>query len=191
MKLSNTDLFLIIDPQKDFTDKNGNYIKNHTGNVQIRIALERIQKLIQSNIFPIIAIVYSDYHQNQFKENFSICIPHSFGHKIDLEFPDNVYLFRKSEHDVFSSIQFNNFLNEMKISRILIAGFLAEYCIFESSLSAVEKHFKVCLVTDCIGTSDDTQRKMFETFEILKGKNVESLSSKDLSCSVLFPEMIE
>jgi nicotinamidase-related amidase len=68
----------------------------------------------------------------------------------------------------------------MKISRILISGFLAEYCILKSSISAVENKFKVYLVTDCVGTSDDTQGKMFESFEILKRKNVEFIVSEDL-----------
>ncbi len=161
---------LIIDPQKDFTSETGAYAKRHSGILQILKAKKNIQNLIDTTSTPVI-IIYSNYIENQFENNLSICIPNTEGHQIDLELKKNFYLFSKTEHDAFSSEEFKKFLIEKKISSVFIGGFLAEYCVKQTAISAINFGLKVSLIEDCIGTGDDVQFRKENLFEEMKNYN--------------------
>ncbi len=148
---------LIIDPQKDFTSSVGFYAEKHEIS-RITVAKNNINdllQLIQDTIH--IIIVYSDYRINQFGENFSICIPDTEGHEIDIGINDSYLSFAKNEYSAFSSRQLVEFLKRNCIEKIYIAGFLAEYCIRATAIDAIRNDFEVILLRDCIGTGDDHQ----------------------------------
>jgi nicotinamidase/pyrazinamidase len=164
---------LIIDPQKDFTSPDGYYALKHKNISEIIKAKNNINDLltrVSKNISAI--IVYSDYYKDQFGENISMCIPDTEGHKIDIDKKDGCMYFSKSEHSAFSSFELRKYLNENGISKIYIAGFLAEYCVKQTAIDALKNNFHVTLLRDCIGTGDDVQKELnilFEEMENLGG----------------------
>jgi nicotinamidase-related amidase len=152
-------ILLIIDPQKDFINPNGLYPKNHKSIDNILKAKIKIQKLMDSQLKLKKIIVFSSYKQNQFKENYSICIPGTDGHEIDLIHLQNVLLFEKTSHNVLSSIKFELFIKNEEIEFIYLAGFLTEYCIFESAIQFLNNGISLYLLEDCIATADDSEEK--------------------------------
>lgn len=177
MKISNS-VILIIDPQKDFTSKKGAYAKKHSGILQIQKAKKNIQKLIDFTLLPVI-IIYSNYRENQFENNLSICIPNTEGHQIDLKLKNSCYLFSKTEHDAFSSEELKKNLIEKNINSIFIGGFLAEYCVKQSAISAINFGLDVSLIEDCIGTGDDVQIRKEKLFEEMKSLGVGFVSESE------------
>jgi nicotinamidase/pyrazinamidase len=157
---------IIIDPQKDFINQDGVYAKKHPGINQILQAKQNINQLLSTSIKNII-VVYSNYRPSQFAENVSMCLPNTFGHQLDIELNDNSLLFAKTEHSCFSSFEFVEYLKENKIDKIIITGFLAEYCVKNTAIDALKKGFSVSLLKGCIGTGDDVQERLTEIYEQL------------------------
>lgn len=148
---------VVIDPQKDFISEVGDYASRHAGIRQMLAAKERINNLVHSSDRNHVIIVTSDYQENQFATGLSICIPGTEGHQIDI-YTDKAYTFlTKTQHSCFSSGGFIKHLKSNGITRLILCGFLAEYCVMQTALDALRLGYEVVLVKDSIGTGDDVQ----------------------------------
>lgn len=150
-------LVVIIDPQKDFTSRESSYARKHSGIDQITAAKERINNLVRELSGEKLVVVCSDYAENQFGEDLSLCIPGTEGHKIDIRTGSNCILMTKKRHSCFSSAAFIRYLLDYQIGKLLLCGFLAEYCVRQTAIDALQMGLEVWLLEDCIGTGDDVQ----------------------------------
>lgn len=165
-----TKRILIIDPQKDFIHKDGNYAGRHQGITQILDAKEKINRLLLTQKKEEVLIITSDYKKDQFQEGMSICIPGTEGHAIDIEADKSNIVITKSQHSCFSSPDFIAHLKEHNVGELIICGFLAEYCVQATAIDALENGYAVILIRDCIGTGDDVQIKKEQMLLTLKEK---------------------
>jgi nicotinamidase-related amidase len=163
-------VLVVIDPQNDFTSSEGNYARRHSGISQILNSKYRIRNLLNAFEVGETVIVSSDYKAEQFGKGLSICIPGTFGHNIDadLSLPDKSTFFTKTQYSCFSSGEFIRHLKNNKIDSIILCGFLAEYCVKQTALDALELGYKVSLVEDCIATGDDVQERKHQAIHELK-----------------------
>jgi nicotinamidase-related amidase len=172
------DLFVIIDPQYDFINERGLYARRHQGIGQIADARFQIIKLLGRIDKDQAVIVYSNYENNQFGNGLSLCIPGTEGHKIDLDVDNSFPLIAKRNHSCFTSDDFNTYLQTKKVSRIILSGFLAEYCVKQTALDGIHKGFHVVLLSDCIGTGDDVQSRKKQMLSELADKGAEVLDAQ-------------
>ncbi|MBF4515067.1 cysteine hydrolase [Flavobacterium sp. ANB] len=170
MKLSPEELIVIIDPQKDFTDIEGAYAKNHPDISQIQEVKARINKLTKQFDQNRFVIIYSNYQKDQFGAGISMCIQGTRGHEIDIDFDDASQLISKTQHSSFSSEAFKIFLQRNNIRKLLLCGFLAEYCIKQTALDALQKGYEVNLLQEFIGTGNDVQERKQEMLVDLENK---------------------
>lgn len=172
-------VFIIIDPQNDFTSPEGNYAKRHSGITQIEAAKENINKLLGWWGKEHFIVIKSDYRPHQFREGLSMCIPGTFGHDIDkdLHLDEETMLIIKAGHSAFSSKHFRAYIKSREIDTLVLCGFLAEYCVKQTALDAIESGYKVDLLDDCIGTGDDVQHRKHQVMEELKQKGAEVRNS--------------
>lgn len=171
----NGNLLVIIDPQLDFIGEGGFYGKRHEGMTQIRDACANIQALLSRSLDLDVVLVYSDYKPGQFGEQVSMCIPGTDGHKIGLQLTDRITLIPKTEHSCFSSTSFIRYLQDKRVERLIICGFLAEYCVRQTVLDGLAGGYKMAVLTPCVGTGDDVQEAREETFRFLEERGVELL----------------
>jgi len=173
-------IFIIIDPQNDFTSPEGNYAKRHTGITQIEAAKENINRLLELWGKENFIVIKSDYRLHQFGEGLSMCIPGTFGHEIDkgLHLDEETMVIIKAEHSAFSSEHFKEYIKRKKIDTLVLCGFLAEYCVKQTALDAIELGYKVDLLNDCIGTGDDVQHRKYQMMEELKDKGAHVRNSE-------------
>jgi len=167
-----TKRILIIDPQKDFIHRNGNYASRHQGITQILDAKEKINKLILTQKREEVLIITSDYQKDQFQQGLSICIPGTEGHAIDIEADKLNITISKTQHSCFSSPAFISHLLEHRVDELIICGFLAEYCVQETAIDALKNGYPVTLIMDCIGTGDDVQNRKEQMLLALKEKEL-------------------
>lgn len=166
---------LIIDPQNDFTSPEGNYAKRHTGITQIEAAKENINRLLESWGKENFTVIKSDYRPHQFEEGLSMCIPGTLGHDIDKGFhiDEETVVIIKADHSAFSSEHFKEYIKSKEIDTLVLCGFLAEYCVKQTALDAIELGYKVELLNNCIGTGDDVQYRKHQMMEELKEKGAQ------------------
>lgn len=169
MKLAAEELLVIIDPQKDFTDIECAYAKNHPINQiqEVKAGINKLAKQLDQNRF---VIIYSNYQKEQFGTGISMCIEGTKGHEIDLDFDASFRLISKTQHSSFSSQEFKNFLRDNQICKLLLCGFLAEYCIKQTAIDALESGYEVVLLKELIATGDDVQYRKEEMLADLENK---------------------
>ena len=175
-------LLLIIDPQNDFTNPHGAYAGRH-GIEQITEAIAKINMVIGTKLVQNHAIVYADYKPDQFEKGLLIGIPNTFGHLINanLLVDEQFIRFAKNEHSCFSSTNFKHFLKNKGFHLILACGFLAEYCVAQTGLDALNEGYKMTLIGDCIGTGDDVQYRKAAMFANMRKAGADIIDSADLS----------
>lgn len=173
MQLTSEELIIIIDPQKDFTAIESAYAKNHPINQikEVKNRINQLTKKIASNKF---VIIFSDYQKDQFGAGISMCIKGIKGHEIDIDFDASFQLISKTKHSSFSSEVFKNYLKTNSIQKLILCGFLAEYCVRQTAIDALEENYKVALLKDFIATGDDVQhRKEKMLFDLeIKGATI-------------------
>lgn len=175
MKIAKDQLLIIIDPQKDFTSTGGVYATRHSGIQQILETKQGINRLL--NLVPAdqVVLVCSDYQEEQFGKGISMCIPGTEGHEIDIEFKDTHTLFYKTAHSCFSSPAFCQYLKNNPIERLILSGFLAEYCVKQTAIDGLALGYQVSVLTDLIATGDDVQKRKENTLSELKIKGAEMI----------------
>jgi nicotinamidase/pyrazinamidase len=180
MSLTSDELIVIIDPQKDFTDIDGAYAKNHPINQiqKVKARINTLTKQLDKNKF---VIIYSNYQKDQFGPGISMCLEGTKGHEIDIEFDDTAKLISKTQHSSFSSEEFKLFLKDNQIKRLLLCGFLAEYCIKQTAIDALATGYETILLKELIATGDDVQHRKQEMLSELES-NGATISNNNLDC---------
>ena len=171
------ELLVIIDPQTDFINKEGSYAKRHPGINQILNAKDKINKLVATGGKTNLVIIFSNYKENQFEDGLAICIPGTNGHKIDIDIDGTYTYISKTNHSCFSSEEFEQYLKTKNIDRLILCGFLAEYCVKQTAIDALEKGYSTSLLKDCIGTGDDVQHRKEQMLFELIGKGAKIIDS--------------
>ena len=170
------ELLVVIDPQNDFLNETGFYAKRHSGISQILNARQRINNILGSHNTKKIAIVFSNYKKDQFEKGLSICIPGTVGHKIDVDVDSSFTLISKNDHSCFSSGDFKTYLQSNFIDKIILSGFLAEYCVKQTAIDGLKNGYRISLLKECIGTGDDVQSRREQMFIELADKGAEILN---------------
>lgn len=179
MKLAPEELLVIIDPQKDFTDLDRDYAKRHPI-IHIQRVKNQINELIKKLDKNTFVIIFSNYQKDQFGPGTSMCIEGTKGHEIDLDYDDSSVLISKTEHSSFSSQEFKNFLKENQIRRLVLCGFLAEYCIKQTALDALKEGYEIVLLKELIQTGDDVQHRIEEVLVNLESQGAVVKGNLDL-----------
>jgi nicotinamidase-related amidase len=151
---------IIIDPQKDFTSEEGAYAIRHPQLREIKQATERIQQLLDRATGYDLIVVYSNYQQDQFGENLLLCIPGTAGHELGIEVSPETIILSKAAHSAFTDAVFAAFIQERKYKRLFLGGFLAEYCVKQTALDALQQGYPVSMIGDCIATGDDVRERI-------------------------------
>lgn len=177
MTLTSEELIVIIDPQKDFTDIDGNYSKKHSIHQikEVKTKLNELTKLFAKDKF---VIIFSNYQENQFGEGISMCLEGTKGHEIDIDFDDSFKLISKTKHSSFSSEEFKIYLKNNQIRKLILCGFLAEYCIKQTAIDALENGYEVALLQEYIATGDDVQFRKQEMLSDLEKKGATIITDK-------------
>ncbi|WP_212004092.1 cysteine hydrolase family protein [Chitinophaga sp. HK235] len=171
---------IIIDAQKDFVNPEGAYAQKHPGITQILDAKNRINNLLESLDKELFVIIRADYKPDQFENGVSMCIPNTPGHEIDIKADECFNMFTKTEHSAFSSEAFKEYAGANEIETLILTGFLAEYCVKQTALDALNAGYHVYLLEDCIGTGDDVQIRKELTLSELEQKGAKILNSREL-----------
>jgi nicotinamidase-related amidase len=169
----------VIDFQKDFTSEKGFYSQRYLNRSKIKEAKVNLKNLFNTSIPAELFIVGSNYSKSQFGINLSICIPNTEGHKFDFDKNRKMKVYFKREHSLFSNMKLRTVLREEKFDRIILTGFLAEYCIYQSALDSINLGFETFIIPECIGTADEKYSNSIE--KILK-LGVKLLRQEDFKC---------
>lgn len=169
------ELLVIIDPQNDFINRSGFYAKKHSGIDQILKARQNINNLLRLHDKDKVVIVYSNYKKDQFEEGLSICIPGTIGHKLDIEVDNAFTLIEKNNHSCFSSEAFKEYLEKKNVKKIIVCGFLAEYCVQQTAIEGLINGYQISLLRECIGTGDDVQNRKEQMLLELADRGAEIL----------------
>lgn len=172
-------LLVVIDPQNDFTHAAGAYAGRHTGIAGIVEAKTRIARMWNTFDQQRSVLVRSAYRPGQFGA-LSICLPGTFGHGIDavLNVDEERIVLTKTEPSCFSSVAFQSHLAMSQTGSLILCGFLAEYCVQETALDALNLGYRVTLVEDCIATGDDVQYRKREVFTRLEQQGATVVQSR-------------
>jgi len=176
----NDQCIIIIDPQKDFTSKDGAYAQRHPQIHEIKKATERIQQLLNTKQQYDRVVVYSNYKPGQFGENLPMCIPGTEGHELGIEVSPDVIILSKTQHSAFTDPAFSAFLKEKNHRQLFLAGFLAEYCVKQTALDAMQHGYKITLISDCMATGDDVHERLIGVLSELKEKGAAIISSDQM-----------
>jgi nicotinamidase/pyrazinamidase len=176
---------LIVDPQNDFTSEfkkaalpapDGAQIKDPINRIIARAREKRILRMFSRDQHPADSTIH-------FEKWGPHCIPGTYGAEfipgLDLEGAIIFSKGTKKDEDIYSSFEGKNdqaltldeFLKQMGIATIVIAGLATEYCVKETVLDALKLNYNVQLVTDGI--------KAVNKFTPDDGKNaLEEMSAK-------------
>jgi nicotinamidase-related amidase len=177
------EVIVIIDPQKDFISMDGAYARRHSGINQILQAKDTINRLFDEAKHLNIWTVISDYQINQFGPDLSMCIPGTEGHKIDIATGSGNRIIVKKEHSCFSSSAFTECLVKENITKLILCGFLAEYCVRATALDGLQQGYDILLLTDAIGTGDDVQHRKENVFRELTEAGAKLITTHSLAVS--------
>ena len=171
---------VIIDVQKNLTTENGNWILN----------LEQTDKMIDNINIIIQKMEEQEFHiiylQNVFRKN-SI-INHMTNRAMEegtegSEIDDRIKIvgsniFKKNKMDGFTSHDFEKYLINNEISHLIVVGIDAEDCVDKTIKGAINRNYKITVVSDAIATKTDEKRNIKITdFENM---GLEILSTNEL-----------
>jgi len=151
---------LIIDLQRDITEKDGT-IK---GNIQqIDEAITNINKIIDSRKDLIIVYIAQEFGGSKVLEFLSKgALKHGeLGTEFDpriLRVNDNYFV--KYVSDSFSNHELERFLIENQVDHLYMTGVDAQYCVDKTVKGALNRNYKVTVISDAVGTSTDEKRSM-------------------------------
>ncbi|RHX94621.1 hypothetical protein DLM76_11190 [Leptospira yasudae] len=163
---------IVIDFQKDFTSDNGFYAKRHPNRRKIIEAKTNLRSLLRSERSFDRYVIASNYKENQFEEDLSMCIPNTKGHELDFELSDTTNLFYKEEHSIFSNRKLTEELQQENYDSLFLTGFLAEYCVYKSALDSFNLGLNTYIIPECIGTADEKYESSIQKIQELGAKSI-------------------
>ena len=152
---------LVIDIQKDMTERNG---KKPLNLDQTDSMIPVVNKLIKNANEKNWLVVYITH---EYKKNSILrLVTRDFllegmpGAKMDSRIlVVNQNHFTKYYMDTFSDLKFEDFLRENQINHLLITGIAAEQCIDKTCQAALNRGYKVTVISDGIAGSSESSRK--------------------------------
>jgi len=151
---------LIIDVQRNLTAENGAWILNLE---QTDKMIEKINSIIKKSTEKNLIVIYIS---NEFKK-YSIINwmtgrameEQTDGVKIDerIAIINNNH-FIKNKMDSFTSDDFNEFLKNHEINHLIITGMDAEDCVDKTIKGALNRNYKITVISDAIATKSIEKR---------------------------------
>lgn len=149
---------LVIDVQKDFMLPQG---KLPIDQAQAGNIIRNLNELLPVVVRHQIDVVYIG---NEFKKSATVAnwfrnhaaIENSAGAKLaeGLNVVSTNY-FAKNRPDAFSNGEFDRFLREKKISKLIISGVFADQCVLATIKGAINRQYEVYALADAIGAKTD------------------------------------
>jgi nicotinamidase-related amidase len=170
--------FLIMDIQKDFMTVEG---KLPVNNEQAQTVLKTINTIVETVDVNEIEIVYignefspSDRIANWFRNYASL--KGEEGSQLDsrLKIVNNIY-FSKNQLDAFSNDKFDQYLRNKKVNKLIIAGVFADQCVLATARGALQRGYKVTILSDGVAAKSDEDLK--EALQKYKEDGVTVMSS--------------
>jgi len=136
---------IVIDPQVGFCSREGSLAIDHGEHslTNIQLALERIERFVESNEKLDVSLVVSEYSPGQFKDcgaMRNVCVP---GANLDCLVASTILtdranrIFLKRDESALSSPSFRDYVLELaRMSQweLLVCGFLTEHCVLQTVL---------------------------------------------------------
>jgi nicotinamidase/pyrazinamidase len=151
---------LIIDLQRDITEKNGRMVMNVEQTDQ---CIKNINKILADNSRLDLVVIYIT---QEFENNFIVklltknALQHGdTGAEIDPRIKIiSANHFIKHASDSFSNPGLDAFLIKNKVNHVYITGVDAEYCVDKTIKGALNRNYKVTVIRDAIGSGTDEKR---------------------------------
>lgn len=174
---------LIIDLQRDITEKNGKVVMNARQTDQ---CIKNINRILAENgrLNLIIIYITQEFENNLIVKLFTgNALQHGDqGAEIDprIKIISSNH-FVKHISDSFSNPDLDKFLIKNKVNHIYITGVDAEYCVDKTIKGAFNRNYKVTVIRDAIGSRTDEKRdkkiaefskrgaRIISTDQLLKG----------------------
>lgn len=176
---------LIVDIQNDIMLPTGKLpVDSVQANRVIKVANEIIQS-IDPNIIEVIYIANefesSNWIRNLFT-NFAV-LKGTQGAELDSRLNRiNQNFYTKSQRDAFSNLQLDQYLRQKNVNNLIIIGVYAEHCVLSTVRGALQRGYKVTIVSDAVASKNDKDlRKAFDTYNSI---GVSLLSSKELNFDI-------
>lgn len=159
---------IVIDVQRDITEKDGKAVLNIEQTDKIIEAINRI--INKSHKLKLIVI----YIKNEFKQSIILDIvtkgalkEGTIGAEIDPRIKiinNNIYV--KHIMDSFSNAKLDKFLIKNRVNHIYFTGLDAKYCVDKTVQAAFNRGYKISVIRDAIASSSDKDRDdKLEEFE--------------------------
>jgi nicotinamidase-related amidase len=171
---------LVIDIQRDLTEKDGKAVLNPELTDKI---IENTNAIITKADKLKLTVIYI---RHEFKKDFLVdqitkgaLREGSQGAQIDPRIIiANRNIFTKNIMDSFSNKEFEKFLQQNEIDALYITGIDARACVDRTIKAALNRKYQVCVIEDCIAskTSKDVEKKLEE----FKKLGADSASSQDI-----------
>lgn len=84
--------------------------------------------------------------------------------------------FEKNRTDAFSSRQFEQYLVDNQVNELYLVGVDAAYCVYYTALGALNRGYKVTVVTDAV----QSRKKMADVLERYRRKGIAVITSEQL-----------
>lgn len=171
---------VIIDIQKNITDKNAKLLLNLKQTDQI---IENTNKIIDNSKRLDLILIYITNEVKKYTfGNFisrGALEEGSEGAKLDprIKVINNNH-FIKYQMDSFTNKDFENFLINNQINHLIITGLDAGYCVDRTIKAALNRNYKVTVISDGIATNTDKKREI--KINEFKKLGVNILTTKEL-----------
>jgi len=163
---------LVMDMQIDFIDENGKFpIEKNQINDLIAIINHTIDDF-HKNDYEIIYIrnIFNKNDKNNKYRNYS-GIEGTSGIEIDPRInivSENI--FTKNSSNAFTNKDFENYLIQRKINELYLCGVMADVCVYETSLGAFNRNYKVNYISNAVGAI--SAKDIEKTIQKLKKKGI-------------------
>lgn len=146
---------LVIDIQKDFTATNAKSPFPYKDSERLIKTVNMLTKSVSHE--NIITIYLKQEFQGFFGKMFSsiFCKGKGIKGKPGTEIDERLFLtsdhiFSKPKGDAFSNPVFEAFLIEHQVNELYLVGLDAEYCVYHTAKGALNRGYKVSIITDAI-----------------------------------------
>lgn len=149
---------LVIDIQKNLTSKDGKWILNLNQSDKMINKINSIIKASSEEKGLLVIYISNEFSRNSIinKMTDGAMEENTEGAKIDeriLIINDNHFI--KNKMDAFSNEMFEDFLKKNKINHLLITGIDAEDCVDKTIKGALNRNYKITVISNAIATKTD------------------------------------
>ena len=163
-----TTALVVVDIQKDMTDKNG---KRPLNLAQTDSIIPVINELVKNADVKKWVVVYITHEYRKGSPlrlvTQDFLLEGTPGAEMDPRLAViNKNHFVKNRMDAFSNMEFDAFLRKNQVKNVLLTGMAAEECLDRTSRGALNRNYAVTVISDAIaGRSDDSRKKKIEDYK--------------------------